>query len=328
MCRPGVYRAAQPTVARTRAVRFVRWDRLVENLSRALAIVEMLVEHVDGLELSRIAETTGIPFSAAHRLLSTLVREGYVAQAVGQGTYKLTTRLSALGLSYLERTGLFDVAQPLIDGLAAEIEELVLLGVVRSDNLTWIAKAQGTRKLLRYDQPLGVDAMLACTASGRVWLASLAEERAVELALAQGLGTPDSAGPRAPATIPQLLSALRQVKSLGYSIARETSSRGVTAIAVPLYRGDAVEVIGALTSAGPSARFTRAMCSTVVPLLQRTADRLSTLHHGSSWIANRISSEKYTARPSAHALPYRNETNEIIRQGLLDAERIGVDGDG
>ena len=112
-------------------------------LERTLGILELLAQHGDGLELAVIADRLDIPRSAVHRLLTDLVRCGYVRQLRDHGDYMLTTKLVAMGLSFLSSTGIVDIAQPLLDRLAEISGELVRLAVVDGHRLTWVARAQG-----------------------------------------------------------------------------------------------------------------------------------------------------------------------------------------
>src|SRR5262249_2290828 len=127
-------------------------------LERTLAILEFLAVKPEGAPLATLADAIGIPRSAAHRLLAELMRCGYVRQTRSHGDYVLPTKLVSLGLSYLSRTGIVDVAQPLLDRLAEASGELVRLSVVDGDRLTWVARAQGARSGLRYDPDMGMDA--------------------------------------------------------------------------------------------------------------------------------------------------------------------------
>ena len=111
-------------------------------LERTLGILELLSQQGQGVELAVLAEQLNMPKSAAHRLLADLVRCGYVRQTREMGEYVLTTKLVSMGLTYLSKSGVVDVAQPLIDRLAEQTGELVRLSVVDGDRLTWVARAQ------------------------------------------------------------------------------------------------------------------------------------------------------------------------------------------
>src|SRR3954471_7550964 len=94
-------------------------------LARALRILETLAQAPEGLALSALADELQLPRSACHRLLAELARCGYVRQVREYGDYALTTKLPALGLSFLGSAGIVDIAQPVIDRLADTSGELV-----------------------------------------------------------------------------------------------------------------------------------------------------------------------------------------------------------
>ena len=154
-------------------------------LDRSLRLLEQLALQAEGLPLHVLADRLQIPRSAAHRLLNELIREGYVRQEREGGPYSLTIRLVSLGLTYLARNGIPDVAQPILDSLARRSGELCRLGITDTTGLTWVAKAQGARDGLRYDPDDGARAMLAPTANGQAWLASMSDEEALALVAAR-----------------------------------------------------------------------------------------------------------------------------------------------
>ncbi len=127
------------------------------TVDRTLRILETLAQAPEGVSLSGLADELALPRSACHRLLSELVRCGYVRQLRAHGDYALTTKLPALGLNFLGGAGVVDIAQPIIDRLADTSGELVRLALVDGDRLTFVAKAQGARAGLRYDPDMGID---------------------------------------------------------------------------------------------------------------------------------------------------------------------------
>jgi len=244
-------------------------------LDRGLGILEYLAGHADGAPLAAIADELSIPRSACHRLLAELVQRGYVRQVRAHGDYVLTTKVVALGLSFLSIRGTVDVAQPLLDRLAAASGELVRLAVVDQDRLTWVAKAQGAPKGVRYDPDMGSDATLSCTASGHAWLLTLTDERALELVSRQGFGTPKDYGPRAPTTVKALLGFLHAARVRGYAVIDEVFAPGMAAIAAPVQpRGR--PAIGVVSVAGPRERLTMERMQALAPALLAAAAELAT----------------------------------------------------
>ncbi len=243
-------------------------------LERTLAILELLAQHAEGMELAAIAERLDIPRSAVHRLLADLVRLGYVRQSRNHGDYLLSTKLVSMGLSYLSNTGIVDIAQPLLNHLAEVSGELVRLSVVDGERLTWVARAQGARQGLRYDPDMGSDARLSCSSSGWAWLSTLKDDEALALVVKQGLGTPDQFGPNAPTQLPQLLAAIQATRERGYSLTVETYSPGLAAMSAPV-RLQGQPALGVLTIAGPTVRFTPERMQALGPELLSIAAQLA-----------------------------------------------------
>jgi IclR family acetate operon transcriptional repressor len=243
-------------------------------LERSFAVLEYLAVRPQGMTLSTIAQDLQLPLSACHRLLSELVRCGYVRQMRDHGDYALTTKLAALGLSYLGGSGIVDIAQPVIDRLADISGELVRLAIVDGDRLTFVAKAQGARFGLRYDPDMGIDVRLSCSAGGHAWLMTLPEERALELIVKQGFGEPRDYGPRAPVGWKAVLEILAQDRARGWSMIEEMYAPGMNSMAVPVQR-QGESTIGVITVAGPAIRLTVPRMEEMAPQLLAAAQELA-----------------------------------------------------
>lgn len=243
-------------------------------LGRTLGILEHLAAHPQGLPLASLADDLDIPRSAAHRLLAELAQHGYVRQLRAQGDYVLTTKLVSLGLSFLSRSGVVDIAQPLLERLAEASGELVRLAVIDGDTLTFVAKAQGARSGLRYDPDMGTEAPLSCSASGHAWLMTLSDEQALELVARQGFGSREQFGVNAPVTVAQLLEHLHAARARGFSLTRETFAPGMAAMSAPVRR-PGQPAIGTLSIAGPHVRLTEERMLALGPTLLAVADELA-----------------------------------------------------
>ena len=247
-------------------------------LERGLRILELMVAHPAGLPVSRIAATLDMPVSGVHRQLKELARLGYVRQVRDQGDYLLSVKLSALGLSFLGRSGVTDIAQPILDRLASTSAELIRLSVIDGDRLVWVAVAQGATGGLRYDpgREQGVVVHLASTAGGQAWLASMSDKEALELVRRQGLRpTEFEPGPGAPATLKALLAALNETRGKGYAHTVNSYMIGMAAMAVPVQSGPGGPVVGCLSIAGPSVRLDRERVAALAPALTEAAIELS-----------------------------------------------------
>ncbi|AIO30444.1 IclR family transcriptional regulator [Burkholderia pseudomultivorans] len=254
------------------------------NLERALAVLELLAKNGGRMPLATIADTLNIPRSGTHRLLSMLIDEGFVRQDQEHGEYMLALKLVSLALIYLSTSGMFDISQPVLDRLAEASGELARLGVVEDDHITFVGKAQGAKSGLRYDPDMGSQPPLHCTASGQAWLATLPDERAVELVSKQGgLGAKAQNVPRAPKTIQQFLKDLNGARERGYGVAIETYEVGMTSIAAAVRNPVTNEVVGIVSLAGPTSRLPESRLKELAPLLLEAASDMSAATLGSPW---------------------------------------------
>lgn len=244
------------------------------QIERALNLLERLTGDPHGVPMQVLADELQIPKSAAHRMLAELIRLGYVRQNPDNSRYQLSTKLVALGFQYLSNNGA-DIVQPILDRLAADTTELVRLGIVEGDHLTWIAKSQGARSGLRYDPDMGRDAPLFYTASGHAWLAALTDAEALALVDKQGIADPAEFGPNAPRSSSELLQRLGLARARGYAWVVESSAVGMSALATVVRHPISGQVVGVLSVAGPTARLPEARLHELAVAMLEAAAQLS-----------------------------------------------------
>lgn len=256
-------------------------------LERSFKVLEDLAHAPEGKALSSLAADLDMPLSATHRLLAELIRCGYVRQDCSQGNYLLTIKLVSLGLGFLSASGIVDIAQPLLDGLAAESGELVRLAVVDGSELIFVAKAQGATRGLRYDPDMGLSVTLSCSSAGHAWLSTLTDEEALALVAQRGFGKPEDFGPNAPTTVKALLACLEATRARGFSMIVEVFAPAMTAMAAPVRSPHNGAVMGVVTIAGPMVRLTEERMLTLGPALLATTDALAQASSGSALLKKR-----------------------------------------
>ncbi|WP_203236204.1 IclR family transcriptional regulator [Methylobacterium crusticola] len=243
-------------------------------MEKALAILEYLAPRPHGASLVSIATDLNQIRSGCHRTLNELVRYGYVRALPQRGEYALTTKLSSMGMSFLSKSGIIDVAQPVMNRLARETEELVRLAILDGTRLTLVAKAVGSKVGLLYDPDMGIDLRLSCSAAGHAWLATLTDQQATEAVVRQGLGDPAHYGPNAPVTVSALLAMLQAHRTRGFSMIEDMYALGMNSMAAVIRR-KGEPAVGALIVAGPTSRFTRERMLHVGSSLVRRANELA-----------------------------------------------------
>jgi len=250
-------------------------------LERGFKLLEHLSTQPGGCSLSALSSQLDMPLSATHRLLTELARLGYVRQDQSHSEYVLTIKMVAMGLSFLSASGITDIAQPLLDRQAADSGELVRLAVVDGESLTFVAKAQGATRGLRYDPDMGLSVTLSCSAAGHAWLSTMSDEAAMEIVARQGFGKPEQFGPRAPVTIKAVQAYLKQARARGYALISEVFAPAMSAMAAPV-RNAQGRTIGVVTIAGPLVRLTEERMHALAPALMHTAEDIGAASSASS----------------------------------------------
>lgn len=244
------------------------------SVEKSLLLLQFLADYPDGVPLAQIADEMNLTRSGCHRLLGELTRFGFVRQTRMHGDYALTTKLAALGLSYLSKSGVVDIAQPLLEQLAESTKELARLAIVDGERLTLVAKAQGSRSALKYDPDMGTDLQLSCSAAGHAWLMTMPEDEALEIVARQGFGKSPDFGPNAPKGASGLLKMLREHRKRGFSLVRDMFTPWMSAIAAPV-RSRSGAVVGLVIVAGPSVRLSEQKLLEMGPALLATASELA-----------------------------------------------------
>jgi DNA-binding IclR family transcriptional regulator len=245
---------------------------------RALNIIELLADSAGTLALGEIADRLALPKSGAHRLLATLVEQGWAEQDAHTGFYRLTMRLAMLGQRFYAATGIPEVCQPLLDRLARESREFARLAVVDGQSLTWVAHSQGATGGLVYQPTLTSNTVpLYATATGKAWLATLPAEVAMKSVLQRGFDDARKYGPNVVRSMDALMREIRATQKRGYGVALNEAEPGVTAIAAAIRPSDADPAFGTVSVAGPSVRLTEKRIEELAPLVTRTAAELAAL---------------------------------------------------
>lgn len=228
----------------------------VTAVARCLSLLEELAGESEPLELVELAGRVGLPNSAAHRILATLLAQGWVIQDASSQKYALSLRLSTLAFRNLDARAVPDIVQMVLDDLAARTHEYCRLAIVEGEDLVWVARAQGATVGLRYDPDMGQELVLHATANGKAWLATLPENEALRIVCARGFSAARPLGPRAIADVDTLRQHLRATRERGYAIAVDEAEAGTVALSVAFRAGDVrtAPVAGTISVAGPIQR--------------------------------------------------------------------------
>ncbi|WP_213992939.1 IclR family transcriptional regulator [Sodalis sp. dw_96] len=230
-----------PTLSPVKPAAPVNDKTLIQSLSRALDILEILANRPGPLRLQEIAVGCGLNSSTCHHLLNTLVYRGYVHRQDDNRTYQLGSRLLELAQG---NSGSFDLVTeslPELRRLSHAMDETVLLAAFSGSNLT-IMTRQEPKDNERGIAIGDISAAAHATAVGKAMLAWLPEPQIARVVADRGLTlftgkTIDS--------LTTLLESLRQIRRHGFALEDEEYKPGISGIACAL-RGESGEVLGAL----------------------------------------------------------------------------------
>jgi DNA-binding IclR family transcriptional regulator len=230
---------------------------------RALAVLDALAEHPQGLGVNELARHIGVNASTASRLLATLESGGIVERAAG-GPYRLGMRLVTLADGVLDRLDVRELARPRLRALAAETGETATLSV------------PGDRDAVTVDFVPGAASVVSLARVGRP---SIAHATAVgKVALAFG----DAAAPAELAAFTErtiveadaLAREVARVRERGWAEAVGEREPDLNALAAPV-PGRAGELTAILGLQGPAARLGEARRRELVPALRDQAAALA-----------------------------------------------------
>jgi DNA-binding IclR family transcriptional regulator len=223
----------------------VRNQSSVHTVSRALSVLAAFQDEGDELGVTQIASLLDVHKSTASRLAATLVAHGFLERTGDGERLRLGQEVARLGMLAVRNRSLIDVAQPVMDELARQTRETVVLSVPTGNRGLDVAEA-GPRRLVRATTWIGRSSPLHACSDGKVFLAfgaaSLDESAALEAVTA--------------ATITdarRLDGELSRVRRRGWATAVGELEEGLNGVAGAIL-DDAGECIASLSISGPAYR--------------------------------------------------------------------------
>jgi IclR family pca regulon transcriptional regulator len=252
----------------------LREPRYSQSLERGLAILSCFTPRRPVLGIADIADELGMSRSTTHRYVITLVALGYLEQGASR-KYRLGLRVTNLGMSALNSTGLREHAHPYLEELRQRTSYTTSLAVLDEGEIVYVDRARSFRRGQgRVDLGLHPGSRLPAhsTAMGKVLLANLPEADQRELISSIKL---TKRGPNTITSKKALREELEEVREEGFAVNDEELAPGLYAIAAPV-RNEAREVVAAVSISAPSAMIAlEEMVDALSPHLLSTADRIS-----------------------------------------------------
>ena len=237
---------------------------------RALTILEAMAETTDALSVSEIATATGLPKATAHRLCALLENKGFLAPDILGKGLNIGHRLRNLALGILAVGSNNAYQHRILSELSNKIGETCNFNVPAGSEILYVDRVE-TKWPLRTQLPVGSRVPLHCTASGKLYLASLTARKRQQLLAALELKAYTSNTITDPNTLEAELDKIQREK-----FAKDECEfiDGMVAVAVPVTDAQG-RVAAILACHAPDVRMTIETAIGYLPAIRRAAEALS-----------------------------------------------------
>jgi IclR family pca regulon transcriptional regulator len=245
-----------------------------QSLERGLAILEGFKPERPWLGISDIAYPLGMSRATVHRYVITLELLGFLVKGPDH-KYRLSLRVTNLGMSALNSTSLREHSRPYLEELRQRTTYTVNLAVLDGPEILYVDCAHSLRhRQGKIDLKLRPGSRLPayCTSMGKVLLANLPVCEQRDLI---GTMTLVRRGPNTITSKKALRTELKYVSDEGMAVNDEELDQGLISIATSLCT-ESREVIAAISLAAHTSMISlEAMVEQLSPHLVATADNIS-----------------------------------------------------
>lgn len=238
---------------------------------RALDILAMFTDEQPTVSGALVADRLGVARSTAYRYLQSLVSGRFLEEAPGGG-YRLGLRVLELARLARRTFDLSEVAAPVIDELAHEVGETVLLTRRTGDLVVCLDRAESHRHRVRISYERGAVLPLNAGASATVLLAWNDPEEVRALLSRAPLERFTDA---TLTDVDALLERLAQIRSDGYAVARSEVDPDIMGVAAPIWGSREGEVVAAVSVVGLGSRIPPTTERAIVAKVRLAAARIS-----------------------------------------------------
>lgn len=243
----------------------------VEAVARAARLLKAFSIENPVQSLSQLAKRANVPKSTAHRILMTLMDQGFVTQ-LDDARFAPGVQLFAIGSLAYANLSIGAASQESIAALAAETGETVHLGILDGFEVVSIEQVPSPHSL-RANVHVGKRAPLYCTSVGKVLAAYNDTPHWQEAFRAQPrfAHTPNTI-----TDVVRLGAELEKVRQQGYAVDNEEHEKGIRCVAAAI-RDVSGKVVASLSVSGAAARLQPENVDRVAELVMRYAGRISAM---------------------------------------------------
>ncbi|WP_239752133.1 IclR family transcriptional regulator [Mammaliicoccus sp. H-M34] len=219
----------------------------VQSIDRALNILEIISEQ-EQISLKGLVEATGLSKATVHRLVNSLITNGYVQQEPLTNQYQITFKMFQLGNKRVQNIDFLNVAKSMISQLMTTVSETCHLVVEDNNEVVYIDKFIPSNNNRSMASKIGKRAPMYCTAVGKSILSTYDNEKIQEIwnqsdivKLTENTITDYN----------QFIDEIAIIREQGYSVDNEENEKGIYCVSTYFvnYRN---EVQGAISLSFPT----------------------------------------------------------------------------
>ncbi|WP_425842851.1 IclR family transcriptional regulator [Agrococcus sp. TSP3-2-1] len=193
---------------------------------KTLRVLEAATQHS---RFTDIVEETGLAKATVHRILATLVEQGFVSGDSERG-YQPGARFLSIAGSAISRLDISSIAEPIVDELVREVDCTVHVGVENGAEMVYVIRRDSS-KPYRMGSRVGLSIPMHCSGMGKAVLAAWSPEQVDRLIDQVGLPARTENTITDPA---RLHEELARVRERGYSLDLGENERGTVCVSAPI----------------------------------------------------------------------------------------------
>ncbi len=247
-------------------------DKNIPTNLRLLLLLEELARQGVPITPTAANEVLCLPKPTIHRLFHTLEQEGFVQRDIDGRSYAPGQRLRKLAVNVVSSSRVRMVRQTILNALAEEVGETCNIAMPERHAMVYLDRVE-TKWPLRIQLPVGTEVPFHCTASGKMYLSSLAPNLFSKYL---GVVTLAAQTPKTLVSAADLGREMKTIRARGYSTDAEEFMEGMVAVAVPIL-DEQGRLMATLSVHAPTQRISLHDLEAQVPRLHHAAAELGEL---------------------------------------------------
>ncbi|MEO0679185.1 MAG: IclR family transcriptional regulator [Pseudomonadota bacterium] len=239
---------------------------------RMLLILEEVARIGVPVTPTDVNQSIGLPKPTIHRLFATLEAEGFLMRELDGRSYTPGRRLRRLSTNVLSSLRIRTARLAVLGRLAETIGETCNIAVPDREAMVYLDRVE-TKWPLRIQLPVGTQVPFHCTASGKMYLATLNDAHLESYLRAAKL---ERRTERTLTDVDALRDEIRRTREREMAEDAEEFMEGMIAAAVPI-RDDQGRMVSTVSFHAPTLRMSMTQARRHEPLLRAAAQELSSL---------------------------------------------------